>query len=182
MHRTTTTPWRRTLVPHPPGSVASLPVCRPFVRNRWVRWDRSHPLDSRVQGAVLPFRRLLRRPISTDSTESPGPATVQVQDPTNEPDDGATQAAAITTQLPAQDATEEERIDAFALKELWQEIKDPTTMGKRGEGWFIAQVLAVLLILFPPIRLQGLLDAAGAIAVGMGVVFIAYAVSHFRAV
>ena len=35
-------------------------------------------------------------------------------------------------------------------KKLANELLDPNRLGKRGEGWFIGQLVLGLLIIFPP--------------------------------
>jgi len=40
--------------------------------------------------------------------------------------------------------------DPFATEQLIEELTDTTDLGGRGEGFFVAQVVAVLAILFPP--------------------------------
>eukprot|EP01025_Chloroclados_australasicus_P047343 TRINITY_DN5286_c0_g1_i1.p1 TRINITY_DN5286_c0_g1~~TRINITY_DN5286_c0_g1_i1.p1 ORF type:complete len:252 (-),score=35.20 TRINITY_DN5286_c0_g1_i1:250-1005(-) len=46
----------------------------------------------------------------------------------------------------------------FAAKELWEEVKSGENFGKRGEGFFLGQVLILALIFFPPFQIQGLMD------------------------
>lgn len=70
--------------------------------------------------------------------------------------------------------TEEE--DLFASKELLSELKDANLFGKRGEALLFAQVAVMMLFLFPPFALKGLIDLVGTLAVTAGSVFIAYAV------
>eukprot|EP01023_Acetabularia_acetabulum_P002182 TRINITY_DN10836_c0_g1_i3.p1 TRINITY_DN10836_c0_g1~~TRINITY_DN10836_c0_g1_i3.p1 ORF type:complete len:156 (-),score=26.83 TRINITY_DN10836_c0_g1_i3:21-443(-) len=54
-------------------------------------------------------------------------------------------------------STVEDVDDMFAVKELWDEVKSSEEMGKRGEAFFLAQVLILFLIFFPPFEIQGLL-------------------------
>ena len=38
---------------------------------------------------------------------------------------------------------------------------DSPELGQRGEAWFAAQIVALLLVAFPPGPLRGLVDALG---------------------
>ena len=40
------------------------------------------------------------------------------------------------------------------MQALTEEILDTSKLGKRGEGWFVAQLLLILLVLFPPQPLE----------------------------
>jgi len=62
--------------------------------------------------------------------------------------------------------------DYFASEELINELK--TEIGTRGEGWFIAQMVVVALLVFSPFKLQGLVDLVGTVCLTTGLVFIAY--------
>lgn len=48
--------------------------------------------------------------------------------------------------------------DPFAAEELVAELADPSALGKRGEIFTAAQVLAVMFVIWPPFRLAGLFD------------------------
>jgi hypothetical protein len=51
------------------------------------------------------------------------------------------------------------------------ELTDTKELGKRGELWFAAQVVGILLLVFPPGPLRGIVDYAGgtlAILSGLG--------------
>lgn len=63
-----------------------------------------------------------------------------------------------------------EPVDGQWAQELLKEIVDSPELGKRGEAWFAAQLVAFLLVAFPPDGLRALLDAAGwlTIAGGLG--------------
>lgn len=56
-----------------------------------------------------------------------------------------------------------------------EELKDSASFGRRGEALFLAQAATLLLIFFPPMGLQGLLDLVGTLALTCGLVFIGYA-------
>eukprot|EP00878_Enallax_costatus_P006117 GHUV01006413.1.p1 GENE.GHUV01006413.1~~GHUV01006413.1.p1 ORF type:complete len:239 (+),score=54.08 GHUV01006413.1:345-1061(+) len=55
--------------------------------------------------------------------------------------------------------------DQFDAQGLLEELKDETDLGKRGEGWTIAQLAAVPIILFPPFHLEKLATALGVLMV-----------------
>jgi len=61
--------------------------------------------------------------------------------------------------------------DMFAADELVQELKDTSSLGKRGELLFAAQSLAVLFVVWPPFRLAGLFDLLATLALTAGLVF-----------
>ena len=48
------------------------------------------------------------------------------------------------------------------------EIVDSPELGKRGEAWFAAQVVVLLLVAFPPGGLRHLVEAGGWLAVASG--------------
>lgn len=158
--------WGRAPTPARRPSALLRPFGTSFIRGAWIRADRSRTGRPGLTGAVPPIIRFFRRPTSTESTESPGPGSVDLQDPLPDPDAGPPERAAAAGG--DADAVDE---GPFALRSLWEEMKDVTLMGKRGEGWFVAQVIAVLLIFFPPVNLKGMLDAVGVLAVATGVVF-----------
>lgn len=64
--------------------------------------------------------------------------------------------------------------DFFGAEELVKELGDPGQFGKRGEAWFFAQVATVLLVIFPPVPLYGLIDLVGTLSLTTGLVFLAY--------
>jgi hypothetical protein len=43
--------------------------------------------------------------------------------------------------------------DMFAVEELVQELAEPASLGKRGELYLGAQLLAVLFVVWPPFKL-----------------------------
>ncbi|KAG2439994.1 hypothetical protein HXX76_004111 [Chlamydomonas incerta] len=49
--------------------------------------------------------------------------------------------------------------DRFASKDLIDDVLDPTELGGRGEGWFVAQLVAFAVLLFPPAGLTGAVDS-----------------------
>ncbi|KAL4442753.1 hypothetical protein ABPG77_006747 [Micractinium sp. CCAP 211/92] len=55
----------------------------------------------------------------------------------------------------------EAQVDAEWAQEVLKEIVDSPELGRRGEAWFAAQLVALLLVAFPPGQLRPLLDAAG---------------------
>lgn len=66
------------------------------------------------------------------------------------------------------------QVDADWAKEVLEEVVNPVPgeLGKRGEAWFAAQLVALLLVAFPPEGLRPLVDALGWLAVvgGLGLV------------
>lgn len=58
----------------------------------------------------------------------------------------------------------------LSLQEVLKEIVDSPELGQRGEAWFAAQLVALLLVAFPPGPLRPVLDAAGwlGIVAGLG--------------
>lgn len=64
--------------------------------------------------------------------------------------------------------------DPFAAEELVEELKDTSSLGKRGELYLAAQVLAVVFVLFPPFKLAGLFDLMATLALTAGLVFCVY--------
>ena len=52
--------------------------------------------------------------------------------------------------------------ETFATDELMEELSDNASLGRRGEIIFVAQLIVTLLVVFPPMRLQGLVYMAGA--------------------
>lgn len=68
---------------------------------------------------------------------------------------------------------EDKEKDPFGLEELFKEVTAPQQLGKRGEGWVIAQFFSLLLILFPPLNLTGLSAAVGWVSLAAGLAFIA---------
>eukprot|EP01026_Neomeris_dumetosa_P050929 TRINITY_DN4475_c0_g2_i1.p2 TRINITY_DN4475_c0_g2~~TRINITY_DN4475_c0_g2_i1.p2 ORF type:complete len:291 (-),score=37.43 TRINITY_DN4475_c0_g2_i1:419-1291(-) len=67
------------------------------------------------------------------------------------------------------DAEDEEK-DMFAVKELWEEVKSPEELGKRGEGFFLAQLLILTLIFFPPFKIYGVLTILSVLMIIAGLV------------
>jgi hypothetical protein len=66
------------------------------------------------------------------------------------------------------------QVDAEWAKEVLEEVVNPPPgeLGTRGEAWFAAQLVALLLVAFPPEGLRPLVDALGwlAVAGGLGLV------------
>lgn len=56
--------------------------------------------------------------------------------------------------------------------DLWQELTNAEKLGKRGEAWFAAQVLALVLVAFPPAPLEGLISVLGVALVAAGGVLV----------
>lgn len=73
---------------------------------------------------------------------------------------------------PPSSSSQQENEDFFASDELVQELKQD--FGKRGEVFFFAQAAAMVLIVFCPFQLQGLLDLFATLMLTTGLVFIAY--------
>jgi hypothetical protein len=73
------------------------------------------------------------------------------------------------------DACSPGTVALLSPKELAEELGDPKSFGSRGEAWFFAQIATFILILFPPIPLQGLVDLLGTLSMAAGVVFAIYA-------
>ncbi|KAF5841028.1 hypothetical protein DUNSADRAFT_14735 [Dunaliella salina] len=73
---------------------------------------------------------------------------------------------------PPSSSPQQENEDFFASDELVKELK--TDFGKRGEVFFFAQAAAMVLIVFCPFQLQGLLDLFATLMLTTGLVFIAY--------
>ena len=46
------------------------------------------------------------------------------------------------------------------LQEVVEELKDTSKFGTRGEAWFAAQLVGILLVVFPPAGLQVRVTAA----------------------
>ena len=53
---------------------------------------------------------------------------------------------------------------------LLDELLDPRERGQRGEGWVAAQLVALVLLLFPPAVLRTLVDDSGVGLMVLGVV------------
>ncbi|PNW84455.1 hypothetical protein CHLRE_03g145247v5 [Chlamydomonas reinhardtii] len=49
--------------------------------------------------------------------------------------------------------------DMFASKDLIEDVLDTSELGSRGEGWFVAQLAAFAVLLFPPAGLTGAVDS-----------------------
>lgn len=62
---------------------------------------------------------------------------------------------------PAEPRLSPSLLPAALLQEVLKEIVDSPELGRRGEAWFAAQLVALLLVAFPPGQLRPLLDAAG---------------------
>lgn len=55
------------------------------------------------------------------------------------------------------------------------ELRDEQQFGRRGEAWFLAQAGLLLLVLFPPMSLKGLVAFAGILSLSGGLGVIGYA-------
>ena len=68
---------------------------------------------------------------------------------------------------------------------LLEELLDPSERGNRGEGWVVAQLVAVAFLLFPPAVLRTLVNDSGAALMVVGVVTLCALLctfsAHFRA-
>ncbi|KAG2454763.1 hypothetical protein HYH02_000598 [Chlamydomonas schloesseri] len=73
---------------------------------------------------------------------------------------------------PLEDLPEELEEDLIASKELVAEIMDGSAMGRRGEGWLLATLAALTMLVFPPLTLKGLVDFAATLALTSGAIFI----------
>ncbi|KAG2495239.1 hypothetical protein HYH03_006512 [Edaphochlamys debaryana] len=73
---------------------------------------------------------------------------------------------------PLEDVPEELEDDFIGSKELVSELTDPSALGKRGEGILLVQVVAIGMLLFPPIALKGIVDFAAIMALVGGAVFL----------
>ncbi|KAG2440000.1 hypothetical protein HXX76_004117 [Chlamydomonas incerta] len=73
---------------------------------------------------------------------------------------------------PLEDVPEEMEEDLIASKELVAEIMDGSSMGRRGEGWLLATLAALTMLVFPPLTLKGLVDFAATLALTSGAIFI----------
>ena len=62
--------------------------------------------------------------------------------------------------------------ELFGAEELVEELKDASALGKRGEVYLAAQLLAVLFVVFPPFKLVGLFDLMATLALVAGLVFV----------
>jgi hypothetical protein len=51
--------------------------------------------------------------------------------------------------------------DSFAAEELFEELKDKQQFGKRGEVVLLMQIVTAILVLFPPMKLYGVVYFAG---------------------
>ncbi|KAG2454758.1 hypothetical protein HYH02_000593 [Chlamydomonas schloesseri] len=49
--------------------------------------------------------------------------------------------------------------DIFNSKDLIEDVLDTSDLGTRGEGWFVAQLAAFAVLLFPPAGLTGAVDS-----------------------
>eukprot|EP00210_Caulerpa_lentillifera_P005115 g4887.t1 len=58
----------------------------------------------------------------------------------------------------------------FSLGTMLDEMKDSQELGARGEGWMLAIFLACGFLVFPPVKLYGLVSAVGWIVASAGVV------------
>jgi hypothetical protein len=53
--------------------------------------------------------------------------------------------------------------ESFAAEELMEELKDKKQFGKRGEVVLLMQIVTCLLVIFPPMKLYGVVYFAGAL-------------------
>ncbi|GLI59508.1 hypothetical protein VaNZ11_001400 [Volvox africanus] len=83
--------------------------------------------------------------------------------------------ASATRSHPLEDVPAEEEEDFIASKELVAEVLDGYAFGKRGEQWLFAQLVAIGMLVFPPLTLKGLVDFVATLALTTGLVFIATA-------
>lgn len=61
---------------------------------------------------------------------------------------------------------------AFKAEELTAELKDFSQFGKRGEAWFAAQALLIILIAFPPVNLDVLVRVMAGMGALLGLLII----------
>lgn len=64
------------------------------------------------------------------------------------------------------------RVTPESARELLDELLDPKAFGKRGEGWFAAQTVVLLLVIFPPGQLRQVVDVFGWVLVLCGLALI----------
>lgn len=60
------------------------------------------------------------------------------------------------------------RITPESARELLDEIFDYEKLGTRGEGWFLGQLVLILLVLFPPTGVRQIVDTLGGILLVSG--------------
>jgi protein-S-isoprenylcysteine O-methyltransferase Ste14 len=63
-------------------------------------------------------------------------------------------------------------VTAESAQELIEELLDPERFGTRGEAWFFAQLILILLVAFPPSGLRQIVDVAGYCCLAAGLAFI----------
>ena len=61
----------------------------------------------------------------------------------------------------AKDRGDRTRVTPESARELLDELLDPKAFGTRGEGWFLAQTVVLLLVVFPPTGLRQVVDVFG---------------------
>lgn len=69
-------------------------------------------------------------------------------------------------------STQTRPVTAESAQELIQELLDPEKFGTRGEAWFLAQLVLILLIALPPSGLRQIVDVAGGCLLLAGLAFI----------
>jgi len=101
---------------------------------------------------------LLCRESNHEQITSPSSSS-QVSSPTNT-------STATHKRPPARPVTAE------SAQELIEELLDPEQFGTRGEAWFLAQLVLILLVAFPPSGLRQIVDVAGGCLLLAGLAFI----------
>lgn len=83
--------------------------------------------------------------------------------PEKEKEDAATKAKDAAAKAKKQANLLSHRLnETFATDELFEELGDKETRGKRGELILFAQLICIALVVFPPLKLQGLVYLSGA--------------------
>ncbi|GIL77202.1 hypothetical protein Vretimale_3118 [Volvox reticuliferus] len=120
-----------------------------------------------IESTLAPKAEIM--PASSAADEELQPSTNGV----NQQEEGGEAIAARSH--PLEDVPEEDEEDLIASKELVAEVLDGNAFGKRGEQWLFAQVVAIGMLVFPPLTLKGLVDFVATLALTTGLVFIATA-------
>ena len=83
------------------------------------------------------------------------------EDPDDMPAEQPTTSGSATPQKPRKRPFSHALNSNFATDELMEELKDRESFGKRGELVLVAQLVCIFLVIFPPMRLQGVIYLAG---------------------
>ncbi|KAL4523195.1 hypothetical protein Ndes2526A_g07896 [Nannochloris sp. 'desiccata'] len=115
-----------------------------------------------VTGYTTSMNYLRRRSVVMKASESGEFDREQITSPSQV----SPSSTSPRTRLPTRPVTAE------SAQELIQELLDPEQFGTRGEAWFLAQLVLILLVAFPPSGLRQIVDVAGGCLLLAGLAFI----------